>query len=86
MSDAEILMEYEACLAFDGELLKECPECGRETHRKNCPDCTDSDGEPLPISGDTGFDKALKRLESGEEIEDFDAFLKEEFEPVPRRG
>lgn len=79
-------MEYEACLAFDGESLKECPQCGRETHRKNCPVCNNPDGTPLSISGDTGFDKVLARLEAGEEIEDFDAFLKEEFEPVPRRG
>lgn len=87
MTDEDILLEYEAHLAFNGEILKTCPRCALETHRKKCPECG------ITLTGDQVMDDALARVEAGEEV-DLDALLRpgsesrhlppsEEWEPIP---
>lgn len=71
-------------LAAEGEPLKTCPKCSKQTHRTYCTVCKTPEGEPLPLSGDTRMDDAIARIEAGEEIEDLEAFLRGSFEPVPR--
>ena len=81
MTDEDIQLEFEASLAYHGEKLKTCPKCGKETHRRECPACE------IKLTGDKVVDDVVSRIESGEDIEDLDAFLRpggksEEFEPV----
>jgi hypothetical protein len=68
MTDEGIRIEYEADLAWRGETLKTCPQCGVETHRTQCPHCI-VDGEALVISGDPVLDKAMAAVQAGEKID-----------------
>ena len=82
ISEKEIYVEYEAYLAFAGGKLKACFSCGVKTHANECHTCTDSEGNPLPITGDKVVDSIIARAESGENI-DFNELLKiEKFETV----
>lgn len=74
MTPEDIIVEYEALMAFAGETLKEC-RCGMHTHSKVCPQCEQR------LSGDPTVDALRQQAESGEV--DFSAFAKpEDFEPV----
>lgn len=84
MTTVDLLKEYETHLAYSGEPLKECPLCGRITHRAHCPNCKTADGRSLSLTGDKQLDDTVARIENGEEIEDLDAILRAGFEPVPR--
>lgn len=79
MTEEDILVEFEADMAFSGEPLKSCPKCGTETHRKACPQCE------IALTGDQKIDEAVLLAESGEDV-DLDALLrpgkKEEMVPV----
>ena len=81
MSDEEISLEYEMCLADEGKLLKSCPVCELITHRDDCPVCD------ITLTGDHEADDALARLEAGEDV-DLEALVgrkkpdESEWEPV----
>lgn len=64
MTVDDIVVEYEAHLAFSGEVLKECPRCGFETHRTSCPYCTVED-KPMELTGDKLMDEAKAKMEEG---------------------
>lgn len=82
MTDQDILIEFEAYLAFNGEPLKTCPKCGIETHRRECPGCE------IKLTGDRQMDAVMADIEAGADIDDLDTLLRpgkkpnEEFEPV----
>jgi hypothetical protein len=75
-------LEFEADLAFHGEVLKTCPRCGIQTHRRQCPECE------IKLTGDAEMDQVMADIEAGKEVEDLDALLRpgrkpdEQFEPV----
>jgi len=74
MTDEDILLEYEAVLAYSGEELKECPKCGLKTHRKHCTGCKVND-EPLQLTGDALGDELAACMEAGENL-DIEAFIR----------
>lgn len=83
MTDEDIALEYEADLAFNGETLKQCFQCEAETHRQHCPTCKNPDGTPVSLSGDTNFDDAVAKMESGEDV-DIEQLLRGPFVPVEK--
>lgn len=90
MTEDEIILEYEAHLAYEGEALKKCPRCDAETHRKQCPYCD------VALSGDKEADDLFDRIEKGEDVDLsvlggkkaeaslIEAVKREGFEPVKR--
>lgn len=81
MTDEEVLLEYEAHLAYEGEQLKTCPRCGIETHRPQCPTCKTPDGQALPLTGDSAMDEAYAKIKQGEEV-DLEQIIRGGFVPV----
>lgn len=84
MTERDILIEYEAHMATEGEPLKTCFECGRQTHGKHCLACG------VELTGDKKFDEVMKAVEEGKEV-DIEAALRapveeDEFVPVERGG
>ena len=80
LTDEDILLEYEADLAFNGEVLKTCPQCETQTHRPKCPECR------IKLTGDGEMDRVFAEIEAGEDV-DLDARLRPQkqtdtFEPV----
>lgn len=89
MTEEDIILEYEAYLAYEGEALKKCPRCEAETHRKQCPYCV------VALTGDKEADDLFDRIEKGEDVDLsvlggkreaslIEVVKKEEFEPVKR--
>lgn len=77
MTDEEIVLEYEMHLASEGNSLKTCFKCKRQTHREICPDCNTA------LSGDARFDAALEMAEEGDKDLDLDKLLRGDgWEPV----
>ena len=83
MTDEDILLEYELYLVSRGKKLKTCPRCGIKTHRSACPVC-ETDGVPLPLTGDTEMDDLVSQIEQGADIDLNDLLKPGNFEPVPR--
>jgi len=76
MTDEGIALEYEMYLASEGKTLKACFQCGFETHRDQCPDCS------VELSGDKEVDDIFARIEAGEEINLDEALRGEQWEQV----
>ena len=82
MTDASIMIEFEAYLCVAGEKLKTCPVCKLETFQRKCPVC--NKGE---LTGDALVDALFDKIENGEEV-DMNLLRPqqknavEEFEPV----
>lgn len=87
MTDEGIALEYEADLAFRGEVLKTCPRCKTQTHARGCPVCKTDDGTPIALTGDPTIDNVVAMIERKEDIDDLEALLRGgfAFEPVPRK-
>lgn len=83
MTDDDIRLEYEACLAYEGEPLKTCPNCETKTHRKHCIKCVSESGQPLPLTGDSAIDQAMADIEAGKEV-DLEKLLRGDFETVSK--
>lgn len=83
ITDEEILLEYELHLVAQGHQIKECPRCGIKTHRSTCPTC-ETDGAPLPLTGDTEMDDVISRIEAGEDIDLNELMKPGNFVPLPR--
>lgn len=89
MTEEEFVLEYETWLAFNGEPLKTCVLCGRQTHRRACPLCRTPDGEEYPLTGDAAIDKLNAKAAEGEELtpEEIERALRGPFERVvPPKG
>lgn len=83
MTDEEINLEYEMYLVAEGKAMKTCPRCGLQTHRSTCPVC-ETDGTPLPLTGDSEMDAMISEMEQGKKIDLNELFKSGNFEPVPR--
>lgn len=81
MTDEDLALEFEAHLAFEGEPLKTCPQCGVETHRPQCPTCKTPDGEAMSLTGDSVMDEAFTKIKQGENI-DLEKIIRGGFVPV----
>lgn len=82
MTDEGIIIEYEAFLASNGGTLKSCPKCKMKTHDNHCMSCTDGEGNPLPITGDTLLDTAISMAEKDENIDFHELVTGSKFVPV----
>lgn len=84
MTDEEILVEFEAEMAANGEALKVCPTCKGETYRKKCPWCS----HDVELTGDAVIDDVNKRVSEGADVSpaDLERLLRGGFEPVPKGG
>ena len=66
MTEEGIVVEYEAMLCSEGEELKTCPYCNKQTYRKNCPYCKRG---VVALTGDPLVDDLFARIEAGEDVD-----------------